>query len=95
MIISGFTATSNAGQNLFGTQQNANTGSMFGATTTPFGQNKPAFGGFGTTNQSTGLFGQQVAPIQQNQPLFGQPQGQQSTGLFGASTGYYFCIIFQ
>ena len=81
---------STTGSNLFGNQQNANTG-LFGNTgTSAFGgASKPAFGSFGS---STGLFGQQqqTQPVQPAPSLFGQSSGtgNTGTGIFGAA-GYY------
>ena len=85
----GFPA-STTGSNLFGNQQNANTG-LFGSTgTSAFGgATKPAFGSFGSST-GTGLFGQQqqTQPVQPAPSLFGQSTGTGNTGIFGAA-GYY------
>lgn len=87
--------TSNTGTGLFGSNQNASTSSgLFGATTTSaFGQAKPTFGGFGTT-QTPSLFGQQstAQPQPQSTNIFGQAPGTSSTGLFG-STGKLWLTI--
>ena len=67
---------------MFGNQQNANT-SLFGTSgTSAFGQNKAAFGGFGTS-AGTGLFGQQQPQTQATPSLFGQPASSAGTGIFG------------
>jgi len=75
--------SSTAGSNLFGNQQNANT-SLFGTSgTSAFGQNKPTFGGFGTSS-GTGLFGQQQTQTQATPSLFGQTSSTAGTGIFGS-----------
>jgi hypothetical protein len=84
IIVIGF-PSSTTGSNLFGNQQNANTG-LFGTSgTSAFGSNKPAFGGFGTS-AGTGLFGQQQQQqqTQATPSLFGQTAGTTSTGIFGS-----------
>lgn len=68
---------------MFGNQQNANT-SLFGTSgTSAFGQNKPTFGGFGTSS-GTGLFGQQQTQTQATPSLFGQTSSTAGTGIFGS-----------
>jgi nuclear pore complex protein Nup98-Nup96 len=64
---------------------------LFGSTSTSgFAQPKPAFGGFGTTTQSTGLFGAQAT---QSVASTGAPGSSmsifsgQSSSLFGGTTG--------
>jgi hypothetical protein len=77
---------------LFGNQQNANT-SLFGTSgTSAFGQNKPAFGGFGTS-AGTGLFGQQQQPTQATPSLFGQTASTAGTGIFGSGGQYILLFL--
>uniref|UniRef100_A0A8D8XNV0 Nuclear pore complex protein Nup98-Nup96 n=1 Tax=Cacopsylla melanoneura TaxID=428564 RepID=A0A8D8XNV0_9HEMI len=79
-------ATTSTGTSLFGNQQQpaANSTGLFGASGTAFGQNKPAFGGFGgTTSGGGGLFGQST--------MFGQTnQAQPATStLFGGTSSAF------
>lgn len=80
--------SSSTSTGLFGNNQNASsTTGLFGSTTnSAFGQAKPSFGGFGTT-QTTSLFGQQAAAQAQPQStnIFGQTSTTSNTGLFGSS----------
>jgi nuclear pore complex protein Nup98-Nup96 len=81
ILVIGF-PPSTTGSNLFGSQQNANTG-LFGTSgTSAFGANKPAFGGLGTST-GTGLFGQQQK-TQATTSLFGRSAGTTGTGIFGS-----------
>lgn len=79
-------ATTSAGTGLFGNQQPAPTntsGGLFGASGSAFGQNKPAFGGFGSNTSGGGLFGQSTMFGQTNQT----PAG--TTSLFGGATSSF------
>ena len=88
IVINCFTGfpSSTTGSNLFGNQQNANTGLFGSSGTSAFGgTNKPAFGGFGSST-GTGLFGQQqqTQAVQPTPSLFGQSAGTATTGMFGS-----------